>query len=469
MEDIISPCSSPFLPAFSVSQESPGNHKETLQLLLQSRPEWWVYAIFWQSSRDANGRVVLGWGDGHFRGNASTSPQNQQKVDLDMEKKRLMKKGFQIFIGDVPEKEGTGNGEGDITDAEWYYIVSLTRSFSAGDGAPGRAFTSGVQIWLSGGLQMQLYDCERTKEASSHGIQTMVCIPMINGVLELGSSDVIYENLGLIQHAKSLFTSTPLSLAKPPNSGRLLERNISLSFADIGIIADVEEIAGMETKEEKQQQVKMQREGTTYQLSSVDSEHSDSDSVEKKKTKKRGRKPGSGREVPINHVEAERQRREKLNHRFYALRSVVPNVSRMDKASLLADAVSYIKELKGKVEDLEAKLQKGRKTSVKNERVEIAEPVGDGAPGRELDRSGIELEVKVIGTDAMIRVQSKNVGHPPAKVMSTLRDLELEVHHASVSTVNELMLQDIVVRIPFDEMLCEESLKTALFRKMNTY
>lgn len=53
-------------------------------------------------------------------------------------------------------------------------------------------------------------------------------------------------------------------------------------------------------------------------------------------------------------MEAERQRRDKLNRRFCELRAAVPTVSRMDKASLLADAVTYIGELRDRVEQLEA-------------------------------------------------------------------------------------------------------------------
>ncbi|KAL5096621.1 hypothetical protein RYX36_000948 [Vicia faba] len=68
----------------------------------------------------------------------------------------------------------------------------------------------------------------------------------------------------------------------------------------------------------------------------------------------RRRKPANGREEPLNHVEAERQRREKLNQRFYALRAVAPNVSKMDKASLLGDAISYITELKIKLQKTES-------------------------------------------------------------------------------------------------------------------
>ncbi|XP_061373415.1 transcription factor bHLH30-like [Gastrolobium bilobum] len=49
-----------------------------------------------------------------------------------------------------------------------------------------------------------------------------------------------------------------------------------------------------------------------------------------------------------SHCEAERRRRDKINAHFATLRGLVPSSEKMDKATLLAEVISQVKELKTK-------------------------------------------------------------------------------------------------------------------------
>ncbi|PIA34865.1 hypothetical protein AQUCO_03700261v1 [Aquilegia coerulea] len=457
----------------SPGQEALSTLQKRLHFFVQSRPEQWAYAIFWRKGEEENGGVVLAWGDGHFKGNQEfdvvCKQPTQDKLGLGLERKRSLQ-GLLCdsnFWADDESME-------DVTDLEWFYMVSMTRSFAIGEDLPGKAYGTGNSAWLNSTQKLQQYS-ERTKEAQMHGIQTFVCIPTSSGVVELGSSDIIKENWGLTQQAKSLFGSEVAGLvSKQPSPGGLLpflDRN--LSFADIGITTGVHKHVQQEHEAETRKEV-----AKTGLSSSLDSEHSNSDgpfvalALEKRKPKKRGRRPGNGRDAPMNHVEAERQRREKLNHRFYALRAVVPNVSRMDKASLLGDAVSYINELKAKIDNLEAQVHKYSK-KIKIEKLNSKDHhqhgmVDDHYPRSDSESAGLlkmEVEVRIHGPDAMIRVQCQNMNHPSAKLMDALRDLDLQVQHASVASVKDLMLQDIVARVP-EGLRTEESLKAALISRL---
>lgn len=73
----------------------------------------------------------------------------------------------------------------------------------------------------------------------------------------------------------------------------------------------------------------------------------------------RGRKNG----LPAKNLMAERRRRKKLNDRLFMLRSVVPKVSKMDRASILGDAVEYLKELLQRINDLHTELMVGSANS----------------------------------------------------------------------------------------------------------
>lgn len=447
--------------------------------ILQTQPDWWAYAILWHTSKDDSGRIILTWADGHFQG---TKHKNPVSAAGNPERKKVMR-GIHALIGDGATDHPNATLDDDVTDAEWFYVMSLAQSISLGDGVVGKAFNSGSLVWLSGGNQLRFYNCHRAKEAQIHGMQTMVCIPTIDGVLELGSDLIITENWNLVQQVKSLFDSTSDPAAAA--DGDVLDfGDKTISFSDIDVLASFQETVKASPLGKKLQEPTNNHHHNLLQKSDLfsylDSEHSDSDcqffveAVETKRApKKRGRKPNLGRDAPLNHVEAERQRREKLNHRFYALRSVVPNVSRMDKASLLSDAVSYIKELKAKVEELEAQAQSGREA--KKVKTETADTLDNQsttttATVEQVSSSGssagLELEVKIVGSDGMIRVQSDNTNYPAARLMNAIRDLELPVHHASMSCVKELMLQDVVIRVP-EGLRSENALKNAIHRRLD--
>lgn len=59
-------------------------------------------------------------------------------------------------------------------------------------------------------------------------------------------------------------------------------------------------------------------------------------------------------EAATNHMLAERRRRVKQKENFNALRKLVPIISKADKASILGDAIFYLKDLQKQLEELEA-------------------------------------------------------------------------------------------------------------------
>jgi hypothetical protein len=182
--------------------------------------------------------------------------------------------------------------------------------------------------------------------------------------------------------------------------------------------------------------------------------------------KRRGRKPGPRPDGPtVSHVEAERQRREKLNRRFCDLRAAVPTVSRMDKASLLADAAAYIAELRARIARLEAESR--RSAAARWEPVAAAAAACGAHEGRGVGAADDEMvEVRMLGPAAAAVRATSAAPHAPARLMSALRCLELHVQHACVTRVNGMTVQDVVVDVATPLQDDDDGLRAALLQMM---
>ncbi|XP_010933462.1 transcription factor MYC2 [Elaeis guineensis] len=609
-------------------------NQETLQrrllTVIEGARETWTYAIFWQSSVDvASGASLLGWGDGYYKG--CEEDKRKQKANASAEeqehRKRVLRELNSLISGGAAGSSPDEAVEEEVTDTEWFFLVSMTQSFVDGAGLPGQALFSESPTWITGANLLAMAPCERARQAQVFGLQTMVCVPVGSGVLELGSTDLIYQNFELMNKIRVLFNFNGLDV---PSGSWLLPPAATPAVADHGetdpsvlwladpsmveikdsvspvsataeisvtkppiqfdnpsssTITESPSSVPMQQRHNQQQQQNQNSNGNSnFQTQSFgnkgfnfsefvmngsaapssfkpetgeilnfgnskrnssptpgsglfphhqtapddkknkrstgatsrgsidegmlsfssaparpssagpvksgggilgggDSDHSDLEAsvrevesgrvVEpEKRPRKRGRKPANGRSEPLNHVEAERQRREKLNQRFYALRAVVPNVSKMDKASLLGDAISYIKELTSKLETLESDKEglQAQIETLKTERDSApARPSQPPDPDTRLMNGGrchgVEIEVKTLGLEAMIRVQCHKTNHPAARLMAALKDLDLDVHYASVSVVKDLMIQQATVKMS-GRVYTQEQLSAGLFARV---
>ncbi|CAD5180579.1 unnamed protein product [Musa acuminata subsp. malaccensis] len=512
--------------SFAPPSLNPETLQQRLNALIEGGPENWTYAIFWQSS-PAGGAAALSWGDGYYRsceedkrkpagvGASSTAEQEHRK--------RVLRELNALISG----AGGEDAADEEVSDTEWFFLVSMTQTFAPGAGLPGQVLLSGETVWVAGEDRLAAAPCERAQQAWAFGLRTMACVPMGSGVVELGSTQDIFHNSEILSKVRLLFGRgrgggghATGSLPPPPEQGLVdpcmlwisepsaptppshpdkrssscltedpssIRVHYSLNLTGEGDAGDALYVETNKSTSRGSDDGGFLPSSTAVAATApkpegggLDSDHSDlegsareatsSATLEReKRPKKRGRKPANGREVPIDHVEAERQRREKLNQRFYALRSVVPNVSKMDKASLLADAIAYINELHTKVGTMESEKRRLRSelSALKEAKSKAtANEWTTSETGTSGEGEGeVEVEVKLLGREAMIRVQCERRAHPAARLMVALRELELEVYYANVTVVKELMIQQATVKMG-SRIYNQEQLTAALFARV---
>lgn len=184
-------------------------------------------------------------------------------------------------------------------------------------------------------------------------------------------------------------------------------------------------------------------------------------------------------ELSANHVLAERRRREKLNERFIILRSLVPFVTKMDKASILGDTIEYVKQLRKKIQDLEAKnrqMEADQRSNSSNSKEQRSSGVtatrtstatadkrkmrivegGGGVKAKAVESpppppppppAETSVQVSIIENDGLIELQCPHKEGLLLDVMQMLRDLRIEITAVQSSLTNGFFVSELRAKV----------------------
>ncbi|PKI42504.1 hypothetical protein CRG98_037093 [Punica granatum] len=77
-----------------------------------------------------------------------------------------------------------------VQSVKWTY--SLFWQICPQQGLPGKAYSRRQHVWLTGANEVDSKTFSRAILAKSARIQTVVCIPLLDGVVELGTTEKSY-------------------------------------------------------------------------------------------------------------------------------------------------------------------------------------------------------------------------------------------------------------------------------------
>ncbi|XP_058772861.1 transcription factor bHLH25-like [Vicia villosa] len=148
-----------------------------------------------------------------------------------------------------------------------------------------------------------------------------------------------------------------------------------------------------------------------------------------------------------DHIIAERKRREKLNKGLIALASLIPGLKKMDKASVLGDAIKYLKQLQERLKVLEDQHNKNspvvESVVTDNKPGVIHESWGDDGSSESVSH----VDARVLDKDVLIRILCQKQKGILVKLLDEIQKLHLFVVTSNVLPFGDSLNITIVAKM----------------------
>ncbi|KAG5062956.1 hypothetical protein JHK85_004139 [Glycine max] len=215
--------------------------------------------------------------------------------------------------------------------------------------------------------------------------------------------------------------------------------------------------------------------------------------------KKRPRTVKTSEEVEsqrMTHIAVERNRRKQMNEHLRVLRSLMPGsyVQRGDQASIIGGAIEFVRELEQLLQCLES--QKRRRLlgeaqarqvgdpslvaqqqqqppffptlPIPNEQMKLVEmETGLREETAECKSCLADVEVKLLGFDAMIKILSRRRPGQLIKTIAALEDLQLIILHTNITTIEQTVLYSFNVKVASDSRFTAEDIASSVQQIFN--
>ncbi|PPD86956.1 hypothetical protein GOBAR_DD16112 [Gossypium barbadense] len=171
---------------------------------------------------------------------------------------------------------------------------------------------------------------------------------------------------------------------------------------------------------------------------------------------------GAASSVAAKNIVSERNRRKKLNERLFALRAVVPNISKMDKASIIKDAIDYIQELhdqEGRIQAEISELESGKLKKnpgfeydqelpgLRSKKTKL-DNIFDYGGSRACPIEVLELKVTHMGERTMVvSITCSKKTDTMVRLCEVFESLKLKIITANITAVSGELLKTVFVEL----------------------